>query len=98
MREVTSRNGANRAAVLAIFQVQQRGDFVERKSQLLGALDEADAVDESMRIVAKGAAVRRRQSEQVAALVVADGLDADASRACKPADVSGALAVMSTTP
>ena len=42
--QVFAGDRANRAAVLAILQFEQRGDFVERESELLGALDETNAM------------------------------------------------------
>src|SRR5690606_5954765 len=72
--EALAGDGAHRVALGVVRQLQQLGNLVQTESQFLGALDEVDAGHGGGGVVAEGAPLGRYR-QQLAPLVVADGLD-----------------------
>jgi hypothetical protein len=70
----------------AVVELQQHRDVVEREAERLGTLDEAQPVDVRWRVEPLAPVGLRRGAEQLAPLVVANGLDADPGRGRQLAD------------
>ncbi len=81
-------DGPDSGAVFTILERQQAGDLVEREAEFLGALDEADAIDQIDRVAAI-ATVPVRHRQQVSSLVVAHRFDADAGAPGEMSDGQG---------
>jgi len=69
--------GAGALTVGVGVERQQAVDFLERETELLGAADRPQAGEFGRAVGTVGAARGGRLGEQAAALIVADGLDAD---------------------
>ena len=82
------RFGAH-VGTVAVAQFQQLADLLQAEAQLLGALDEHDAVQGGRRIMPEPPFWFGRLVHQSQALVIADRLDVDAGRAREPTDCQG---------
>lgn len=78
-------NVPNGLSVRAIIKAQKPGDFVQRETEFLRPLDEADAIDEVGRVLAEPA-VCGRCGQQHSLLVVAYRFHAYAGGPRQPAD------------
>jgi hypothetical protein len=67
---------ADGPAIGSVLELQQLADLLERKAELLRALDEADPLDQAHRVVAERP-VGVGNGQELPVLVVADRLDTD---------------------
>ena len=79
LRQSLGGNALRGMAARAIFKLKERGDFVERESELLGAARKSHALDVRDSVPSKGARASLRLPEQSAPLVIAHRLNPNAS-------------------
>src|SRR3972149_11754030 len=82
--EFSSRQLASLAAVASIFEGKKICDFAQRKTQLLGSLDEPDSFHAFFGITANAVQRPHRFRNQSSALIVAHRLHVDAGGARDP--------------
>ena len=85
LREPVGGDLSDGAAIGSILEQQQLPDLLERETELLSPLDEADALDKARGVVPKCPGARWHRQE-LSVLVVANGLDADVGRTGEPSD------------
>lgn len=84
--ELLRGSGASLAAGCFFIQRKQAEDFAERETERLSLADKAKTTQCLLRVGSVAVRRPRRLDEQAAALVVADGFDADSRLLCQRTD------------